>query len=125
METSIYSPKNIPFIIWIIGVTILLGTIIYFLIKAGKKRTTHDDLIYLEFLIKNSTGNAIDKKNIGAILDDYKSRKEYQGDKLNYLDQEFNVKYPDPERLRDKLVSIENKRLEKESENEFSPENTF
>lgn len=120
MAILIFPLKNIPFIVWIIGSIILFVVIIYLMVKSGKKHTAADDLIFLEMLIKNSTGSEVDKKTIYVILTDYLERAEYQCPELYRLNKEFQKKFFDIETLRDKLTIIEVKRFE-----EHSPESIF
>ena len=84
-----------------------LGLVAWYMYELGKPHSVNDDLIFLEMLIKNSTGSEVDKKTIQVILNDYLSRPEYQCSKLYRLNKEFQKKFFNIEKLRDKLTKIE------------------
>lgn len=68
--------------------------VVWTVYKWGMKRKAIDDLIYLEFEIRNGLPDPITRKNIQSRLMDYLSREEYQGDKLKYVKQLFDDRYP-------------------------------
>ena len=65
----------------------------YYLIKKGKQRSAMDNLIYLEFLIKNCQTDHVSRKNIQNMLIEYATKEEYWGDKFNNLNKLFKEKF--------------------------------
>lgn len=81
----------VTLIFFAVFVLIILG--FNYAIKMGKERTVSDNLVYLEFLIRNCQTNYINQKNIQNMFDEYLLRSEYQGEKLNELMGMFKEKF--------------------------------
>lgn len=81
----------VTLIFFAVFVLIILG--FNYAIKMGKERTVSDNLVYLEFLIRNCQTNYISQKNIQDMFDEYLLRSEYQGEKLNELMGMFKEKF--------------------------------
>jgi hypothetical protein len=84
---------NLPVIYYITLFVIALFILAYLLIAIGKVRQPYEDLIYLEFLLKNCTGSDVDKKNINKLLTEYNMNPDYSGDKLNSLNRLYYKKF--------------------------------
>lgn len=81
----------VTIIFFAVFVLIILG--FNYAIKIGKERTVSDNLVYLEFLIRNCQTNHISQKNIQDMFDEYLLRSEYQGNKLDELYEMFEEKF--------------------------------
>jgi hypothetical protein len=63
------------------------GALIYHHILWGKRKNAESDLIYLEFLIQQSTLDHISKENIERIITEYRGRDDMDKVKLELLDK--------------------------------------
>lgn len=93
MILSIKLTAILTAIVWFIVLLIILFLIAWYLVSGMKKFEPESDLIYLGMLIKNSIGSDIDKKFIQEKLNEYNSRPEYAGERLNELNNAFKEKY--------------------------------
>jgi len=81
----------ITLIFLVVFVLIILG--FNYAKKVGKERNVSDNLIYLEFLIRNCKTDSISRKNIEAMFTEYNLCNEYRGDKLYELYYMFEEKF--------------------------------
>ena len=70
-----------------------LLALIYHFVLWGKRKNAESDLIYLEFLIRQSTLDHVTKKNIQRIINEYSMRDDIDQDRLEKLDKRFKWKF--------------------------------
>lgn len=93
METSLTSGQIWSIIVWILIGLFLMFNIAYFVIRAAKRHNNVDDLIYLEFLIKESEVNKCSRDNIIRMITEYRTRREMDTERLEKLNLKFKKKF--------------------------------
>lgn len=81
----------------------------WFVVQIGKERNAQDNLIYLEFLIRNCQTDAVSRRAIQKMLIDYGTRPEYWGDKFNELNKLFREKFKIEETRKEFTPKFANK----------------
>ena len=63
--------------------------LIYHFILWGKRKSAANDLIYLEFLIRQNDGSDVSIKNIKEIIVEYRGRGDMDQGRLEKLNERF------------------------------------